>query len=210
MALEQGIGKLEIYAYTHVDKEINSEYMGFVELNKTYTYEIKISDDKYLFRFDGIEISTDRGCDSNNTTILGYRLEPYFGGAEKAPHDIYIFAEEIDEKQDILSIEMTNLYPNPACEEVSIAMENHSKEPQTIKMRIYDLAGKLILGSDPETVPGSCSYTKSMYVNTLDPGYYFVTISNELNYPGLAQELTNAKKMIKACKGDLTFKIVAL
>ncbi len=80
-------GNLEIHAYTYLNKARQSKLVGTVDLNKAYTYEIQLDDNKYVFIFDGKTVELPRHC---NGIGEGYQLYPYFGGDEVAPHDITI------------------------------------------------------------------------------------------------------------------------
>ncbi len=85
-------GKLEIMAYCYQNGERQSEVMGSVALNKSYEYEIEIREDAYVFRLNGVEKKMLRGCSGR---VFGYKLYPYFGGQEVAPHDISIKIQDL-------------------------------------------------------------------------------------------------------------------
>lgn len=80
-------GQLEILAYWYIDGQRNSQLLGTAQLNKYYDYTLKRTENAYTFNFDGNNFSVERvGCEFNSD----YMLFPYFGGDEKAPHDIFI------------------------------------------------------------------------------------------------------------------------
>ena len=82
-------GKLEIHAYAYVNGERITKLIGDIELNKAYNYRLKLNDDAYVFYlsgFDTVSIERQPPCQRG----LYYVLYPYFGGDEKAPHDILI------------------------------------------------------------------------------------------------------------------------
>lgn len=83
--------ELQILAYTYVDGERQWELLGSTPLNEALEYRIRLDGDRYLFWFDGVETEMPRGCDGNGG--VKYRLYPYFGGDEEAPHDINITIE---------------------------------------------------------------------------------------------------------------------
>ena len=58
-----------------------------INLNQSYDYTITLEDSSYIICVDGICDTTTRGCDD---VYRHYYLYPYFGGDEKAPHDIKI------------------------------------------------------------------------------------------------------------------------
>ena len=84
--------QLEIWAYTYVNGERQSSFVDTVALDKFYTYQIRFSENKYTFLLNDKEIEMPRAC---NGAATGYKLFPYFGGDESAPHDISIWVEEL-------------------------------------------------------------------------------------------------------------------
>ena len=81
--------QIEILAYVYGDGERQTEYIGAVNPNDTASYHLKITEKAYVFRlndFDEVAVSRAKNCDRG----LYYMLFPYFGGDEKAPHDISI------------------------------------------------------------------------------------------------------------------------
>ncbi|MGK0367544.1 MAG: hypothetical protein ACI9QD_000681, partial [Thermoproteota archaeon] len=44
-----------------------------------------------LFTVDSTQVSLERKCDRKKA--FGYRLSPYFGGDEVAPHEVSIFID---------------------------------------------------------------------------------------------------------------------
>ncbi|MEM9895362.1 MAG: hypothetical protein AAF789_03255 [Bacteroidota bacterium] len=82
-------GRLEIFAYTYVNGDRISEYICSVPLGQIVQYEISFNEHFYFFQVEGYEtIKIERG--DSCTRGLYYRLFPYFGGDEVAPHDIAI------------------------------------------------------------------------------------------------------------------------
>lgn len=86
--------ELKIYAYCYEDGNIQKKYIKSVDLNTIYEYRIRIDGRKYYFTLDGEMVEMDRGC-NNKRGMVRYYLYPYFGGDEKAPHDISIRIKEI-------------------------------------------------------------------------------------------------------------------
>ncbi|QMU28276.1 hypothetical protein [Adhaeribacter radiodurans] len=84
--------QLEILAYTYKNQTRNEEFITAVELNKEYEYELEALDGKYVFKLDGKTVEMERGCSGNSNK---YKLFPYFGGDETAPHNITILIKEL-------------------------------------------------------------------------------------------------------------------
>lgn len=84
--------RLEILAYTYTNKERNFEVIDTVELNKTYVYELRLEDYKYVFLLNGKRIEMPRAFTGKGE---GLQLFPYFGGDEVAPHDVKIVIRDL-------------------------------------------------------------------------------------------------------------------
>lgn len=85
---------VEIFSYAYTSGVVSYYHMGDVAIDETAYYQIQIVDDKFYLLLNGeIEQEVDRGatCD----TGLYYKLYPYFGGDETAPHDISVYIKEI-------------------------------------------------------------------------------------------------------------------
>ncbi len=81
--------QLEIHAYAYVNGERKTKLIGAVELDKAYDYQLQLTNDHYVFYLEGYDpVSIERKAPC--TRGLYYMLHPYFGGDEKAPHDILI------------------------------------------------------------------------------------------------------------------------
>lgn len=79
--------RLEIHAYTYLNKERSSKLVSTVELGRPYVYEIRFEDEQYVYLLNDVRITMSRNCTGSGD---GYMLYPYFGGDETAPHDITI------------------------------------------------------------------------------------------------------------------------
>lgn len=80
---------LEIHAYTYAGGTRSSQLIQKVDLNKSYDMKVAIDGGEYVFSIDGQEsVRLPRGCDKKFS--VKYKLYPYFGGDENAPHDIHI------------------------------------------------------------------------------------------------------------------------
>ena len=86
--------RLEIWAYTYLNGERKFALIDTVEIGTFNEYEIAFKENKYVFRLNDKEVEMDRACESS---AQGYKLFPYFGGDETAPHDISIWIEELKE-----------------------------------------------------------------------------------------------------------------
>ncbi len=80
--------KIEIFTYTYNQGKVNYLFITDANIDSEYNASISISNDKYIYSFDNISLTINRGC-SNNVNI-GTILYPYFGGNRTAPHDIFI------------------------------------------------------------------------------------------------------------------------
>jgi hypothetical protein len=80
--------KLEIHAYVYANGTRFMKFVDNVSLNSIHSYQIIVNGNTYDFLFNGKKVSLPRGCRSINAH--GYKMNPYFGGNEVAPHDITI------------------------------------------------------------------------------------------------------------------------
>lgn len=84
--------RLEIYAYCYVNGTRVEKFIGTVDLNTENRYQLKVTDDNYVFQLNSqepIHIARGNSCDKG----LYYMLWPYFGGTIPAPHDVSINIE---------------------------------------------------------------------------------------------------------------------
>lgn len=84
---------LRIFAYVYnngirITKELATVVIG-AEINCT----IKVTSTNYIFILNGKETLMPR--ESTTVTADGYKLYPYFGGDETAPHNIFILIKEL-------------------------------------------------------------------------------------------------------------------
>lgn len=84
--------KLEIWAYTYSEGKRNFALLDTVSIGSFNEYELEFQENKYVFRLNDKKVEMPRFCVAS---AKGYKLFPYFGGDETAPHDISIWIEEI-------------------------------------------------------------------------------------------------------------------
>lgn len=85
--------RLEIHAYTYTNSIRAYQLIDVVELDKPHVYELKLEDNKYVFLLNGKRVEMPRAFSGMGE---GYQLYPYFGGDEKAPHDITIVIKDLN------------------------------------------------------------------------------------------------------------------
>lgn len=84
--------KIEIFAYCYNNGARQFQYITSVEPDQEYEYKIAISGGQYVFTVNGTSTTMTRGCTDGGTK---YRLYPYFGGDEAAPHSISIKIKDL-------------------------------------------------------------------------------------------------------------------
>lgn len=84
---------LRLYAYVYNNGERSSKEITSVNIGSTYTCSIKILPGHYLFSVEDSNTEMLRG--STTASAVGYKLYPYFGGDETAPHEINIRIKEL-------------------------------------------------------------------------------------------------------------------
>jgi hypothetical protein len=85
---------LHIYAYDYVDGARQVKDLGTVKLGTTNSYKIATSGNNYIFTLNDKEEIMPRHCSGG--LGIAYKLLPYFGGNEIAPHDIKIKIRYLD------------------------------------------------------------------------------------------------------------------
>ncbi len=80
-------GQLEILAYCYVNGERVIEELGTTAIGASNYYEIQLTSSHYVFRFRNVIHRVSR---KHSGSGAHYLLFPYFGGDERAPHDIMI------------------------------------------------------------------------------------------------------------------------
>lgn len=83
---------LQIWAYVYVNGERKMSFITSVPLNSASTYELVLGASTYDFKVNNSIVSLPRHC---STRYNGYKLYPYFGGDEPAPHDITIIIQDL-------------------------------------------------------------------------------------------------------------------
>lgn len=86
-------GALRLYAYVYNNGERASREITSIKIGNEYSCSIKVSNDHYIFSANNV--TTEMSRSSTTSTAIGYKLYPYFGGDEPAPHDINIWIKEL-------------------------------------------------------------------------------------------------------------------
>ena len=84
---------LRLYAYVYNDGMLQPLELCTIPLNQEVKCTIKVNANNYVFTVNGNSVAMLRT--SKTPTGKGYRLYPYFGGDETAPHDIKIKLKEL-------------------------------------------------------------------------------------------------------------------
>lgn len=85
-------GAIELSAYTYNDGIRSIKDLGSIDIKKEHLCAILVSGNHYDFVLDGVTTSVPRT--SKTKKGIGYKLLPYFGGDEVAPHAINIQIKE--------------------------------------------------------------------------------------------------------------------
>lgn len=85
-------GALRLFAYVYNYGEVNYEEICSVSIGQDIQCRIKILESLYIFSVNDFTLQMPRA--SSTVRATGYRLYPYFGGYEPAPHEISIRIKE--------------------------------------------------------------------------------------------------------------------
>jgi len=84
---------LDIFAYVYNDGILVWKKLGTVQIGDENNCSVRVLDQQYIF---SLNKSTDTLQRSSTTKAgVGYKLFPFFGGNESAPHDITIKIKEL-------------------------------------------------------------------------------------------------------------------
>lgn len=86
-------GAMHIHAYCYVSTVRMYKELGTVPLNTEVDCSIDVVPGNYIFTLNGKRDTMLRA--SQDTVAVGYKLYPYFGGDETAPHDVRIMIKEL-------------------------------------------------------------------------------------------------------------------
>jgi len=84
---------LRLYAYIYNNGVRESQEIASVVPGSEYNCSITINDSLYIFKLNDKTVTMTRT--SATVKADGYKLYPYFGGNESAPHDIFIWIHEL-------------------------------------------------------------------------------------------------------------------
>lgn len=82
-----------LFGYIYNNSQRSSKFLGSISLGEEHNCSIKVTADSYIFTLDGKSETMPRT--SKTATGSGYKLFPYFGGDEFAPHNIKIAIKEL-------------------------------------------------------------------------------------------------------------------
>jgi hypothetical protein len=80
--------RIELHAYWYDDSIRQSQFLDTISIGNATTLSIKVLPKQYMFEIKEARHFFPRHCSSS--VVNGYKLYPYFGGDEPAPHDIRI------------------------------------------------------------------------------------------------------------------------
>ena len=85
-------GALRLFGYIYNNAVVSYEELGIVSIGAEHSCSIKITSNSYIFSVNEVNKTIPRL--STTGKAKGYKLFPYFGGDETAPHDIRIWIKE--------------------------------------------------------------------------------------------------------------------
>lgn len=85
-------GALRLFAYTYNNGNRDEKEMGLVVIGKEIFCSIRATGESYTFTLNNKVETLPRL--SATPRAKGYRLYPYFGGSEPAPHEVRIWIKE--------------------------------------------------------------------------------------------------------------------
>ncbi len=89
-----GTSKIEILAFVDHNGNHSFQDLGTTSPGEVSEGTIALEDGKYAFYYKGKRVVMARNCSKNK--MQGFKLYPYFGGQETAPHDIRIWLKRLN------------------------------------------------------------------------------------------------------------------
>lgn len=84
---------LRLFGYIYNNSQLSAQEIGIVQIGAENNCSIIVGSSSYTFKLNGNSISMPRA--STTPKAEGYKLFPYFGGDELAPHAISIWIKEL-------------------------------------------------------------------------------------------------------------------
>ncbi len=85
--------QLQLFAYVYNNGVNVSQQIGTVTIGSENYCSIKVNGNHYVFTLNSTMLTMPRN--SSTTVGLGYKLYPFFGGSEVAPHRISIWIKDL-------------------------------------------------------------------------------------------------------------------
>lgn len=85
--------ELHLFAYRYNNAVRTIDDLGKVDIGKEHNCSIRVAGNQYIFTLNGVQTQWPRA--STTPKSVGYKLFPFFGGDEVAPHTIYIWIKEL-------------------------------------------------------------------------------------------------------------------
>jgi hypothetical protein len=88
-------GALRLFAYIYNNGQSSAKELGTISIGGEHDCAIRVTDHNYVFSVN--DNTTTMPRHSSTRSAIGYKLFPYFGGDETAPHDIRIRIKEVSQ-----------------------------------------------------------------------------------------------------------------
>ena len=85
---------LRLYAYVYAGGVRSFKEISIVTIGEVICITISIAEKEYIFSVNGKKLSMSRSMEVG--TVTGYWQYPYFGGDEAAPHNTYIYIQDLE------------------------------------------------------------------------------------------------------------------
>ena len=83
---------VEIMAYSYANGVRSYDLVGDLAPGVNGQFSIRMEGNRYIFNLNGREVQQPRFCSDGGG--VKYRLYPYFGGDEVAPHDVRVWVKK--------------------------------------------------------------------------------------------------------------------
>jgi hypothetical protein len=85
--------ELQVFGYIYNNGIMSFQQIGTAKIGEENNCSIKVASNKYIFTLNESTIEMPRA--STTATAIGYKLYPFFGGTEMAPHDVHVWIQDL-------------------------------------------------------------------------------------------------------------------
>lgn len=87
--------RLRLFGYVYNNGSMIEKEIAAVDIGKVYTCSIKFTASEYIFTIEELNAQAKLPRAAKTSSAKGYKLYPYFGGNNPAPHEVRIWLKNL-------------------------------------------------------------------------------------------------------------------